>query len=288
MPLPKPIDRLLPNRPVVSVVRLSGVIGGGGSLRRGMTLAGLAGTLEKAFSGARVHGVALAINSPGGSPVQSSLIAERIRLLAEEKGKPVFAFVEDVAASGGYWLASAADEIYADSLSIVGSVGVIAAGFGFSDLIARHGIERRVYTAGQRKQILDPFQPEREDDVERIRAIQHEMHAAFKDLVRRRRGTRLKADDETLFEGDFWTGAKALDLGLIDGIGHLRPVMRARFGNHVRLRVIGERKSWLKRRFNMGGVIGGAEANGIGIGGDAVAAMFAALEERAFWQRYGL
>jgi len=180
--------RLWPRRPVVSVVRLAGVIGMAGPLRSGLTLHHVAPVLERAFQISRLAAVALVINSPGGSPVQSALIARRIRALADEKKVPVLAFVEDVAASGGYWLACAADEIYADENSIVGSIGVISAGFGFQDLIARHGIERRVHTAGERKVLLDPFQPEDPGDLERLKAIQVEIHESFKEMVRSRRG----------------------------------------------------------------------------------------------------
>ena len=263
--------------PVVAVVRLSGIIGAMGIARRGMTLAGLAGPLERAFASPRTQAVALAINSPGGSPVQASLIARRIRDLAEEKSKPVYAFVEDVGASGGYWLACAADEIYADRASIVGSIGVISAGFGLHDLIARYGVERRVYTAGSRKLILDPFQPERPEDVEKIRAIQRDVHGTFKAVVRERRGVRLKAGEEALFEGEMWTGDQALALGLIDGIGHLRPVLREKYGDAVRLRLIGGRRRWLRPRFSLE-TAAGALADGL----------VAALEERSLWRRFGL
>src|SRR5208282_2783942 len=183
--------------------------------------------------------VALALNSPGGAATQSALIAARVRQLAEEKGVPVIAFVEDVAASGGYWLAAAADEIYASETSIVGSIGVISAGFGFHELIARLGIRRRLYTAGERKSLLDPFLEENPADVERLKALQGEVHEAFKAHVRARRGSKLKASEEVLFNGEFWTGKRALELGLVDGIGELRETLRRRFGDKVRLRPVG-------------------------------------------------
>ena len=263
--------------PVVAVLRLTGIIGAMGIGRRGMTLAGLAGTLERAFASPHICAVALAVNSPGGSPVQSSLIARRVRDLADEKKKPVLAFVEDVAASGGYWLACAADEIYADRSSLVGSIGVITAGFGLHDLIARYGVERRVYTAGTRKLILDPFQPERPEDVQTIRAIQQDVHDTFKALVRERRGDRLQGDEAALFEGDVWTGDRALALGLIDGIGHLRPVLREKFGDAVRLRVVGDRRRWLRPRLSIDGQAAALADD-----------LMAALDERLLWQRYGL
>lgn len=273
-----PLRRFRNPAPVVPVIRLSGVIGQGGAFRPGLTLAGLAAPLEKAFSVKAAPAVAIVINSPGGSPVQSALIAGRIRELAQEKKKKVYAFVEDVAASGGYWLALAADEIYADASSIVGSIGVVSAGFGFQDLIARHGIERRVYTAGASKVRLDPFQSEKPEDVAKLKALQAEIHEAFKAEVRARRGARLHADGAAVFDGDFWTGRTALDLGLIDGLGHLRPVLRGIYGDKVRLRLVArERGGWLRRRFNLAGLVQAAMGDALGV-----------LEERALWQRYGL
>jgi signal peptide peptidase SppA len=270
--------RLFKRPPVVAVLRLDGVISSGGMLgRQGLNLAALAGPIHQAFSLRRLAAVALAINSPGGSPVQSSLIAGRIRQMADEKKVPVLAFAEDVAASGGYWLATAADEIYADSASIVGSIGVISAGFGFTGLIDRIGVERRLHTSGDRKSFLDPFRPEQPEDVERLKQIQRELHDTFRQHVVSRRGNRLKADHATLFSGEFWTGPRAAELGLVDGIGQLRPVLRARFGERVRLRPVGARRSWLARRLGMESLA--AEAAG---------AVLAAAEERALWSRYGL
>jgi len=261
------------SQPLVPVIRLAGVIGHL-PYRGGLNLAGLAGTIEQTFRLRGAVAVALQINSPGGSPVQSALIHGRIRQLAGEHKLPVIAFAEDVAASGGYWLALAADEIYADSNSIIGSIGVISAGFGFPRLLERFGIERRVHAQGARKAILDPFRPEEPEHVERLLSIQREMHDSFKVLVRERRGAKLRADDATLFEGDVWTGRRAVELGLIDGIGDLRGIMRARYGEKVRLRRIGERASWLRRR--------------LGFRADPVADTLSALEERALWARYGL
>lgn len=268
--------------PVVSVVRLAGVIGAAGPLRQSLNLTAVAPLLERAFAPKRLSAVALIINSPGGSPVQSALIARRIRDLADEKKVPVLAFCEDVAASGGYWLACAADEIHADANSIVGSIGVVSGGFGFQDLIARFGIERRLYTAGEKKVLLDPFQPEKPDAVERLRAIQREMHESFKALVRERRGARLTGDEGELFSGAFWTGASGLGLGLIDGIDHARPHLRRRFGEKVQLRVIeGEKRLFRRLGF-------GVSAAGGAIGAALPDAAIAAAEERAHWARYGL
>ncbi len=268
-----------PSVPVVSVLRFSGVISPTPQPFRGsLNLAGLAGAIEQAFTLRGVKAVALAINSPGGSPVQSALIAGRVRALAREKNLPVFSFVEDVAASGGYWLACAADEIFADSNSIIGSIGVVSAGFGFPEALKKLGIERRVYAEGQNKAILDPFKPEEAGEVERLKLLQKDVHQSFKDHVRDRRGKRLKGDDETLFNGDIWTGGRALDLGLVDGIGDMRAVLRERFGDKVRLRVISAPKRWLRRKL-------GLAAFGTD---ELVLNLFEALETRALWSRYGL
>ncbi len=269
-----PFERFQNPPPVVSVIRLAGVIGGGAApLRRGgLTAHGLAPALERAFKIGNLKAVALVINSPGGSPVQSSLIGKRIRALAEEHKVPVVAFAEDVAASGGYWLACAGDEIYADESSIVGSIGVISAGFGLQNLIARFGVERRVYTSGEHKSTLDPFQEEKADEVERLRAVQADIHDAFKAMVRTRRADRLKAPEEELFTGEFWTAGRALELGLIDGIGDVRSLMRERYGEKVRLVSVGERRGWLSRRFGLSILDG----------------LVHGVEERMYWARYGL
>ena len=264
--------------PTVAVVRLSGVIGQLGPVRRGgLALAELAGTIEKAFKLPRVKAVALAVNSPGGSPVQSALIAGRIRALAEENEVPVYAFCEDVAASGGYWLACAADEIYANGASIVGSIGVISASFGFPEVLAKLGIERRVYSAGDRKAQLDPFLPEDENDVRHLKELQKDLHAQFIDYVRSRRRDRLKGEEQALFSGDFWSGRQALELGLIDGIADLRGKMREKYGEKVKLRVVAQQKGWLQRRFGLDGRAPHWSHDVIG-----------ALDERALWARYGL
>ncbi|MRX49141.1 S49 family peptidase [Paracoccus sp. S-4012] len=259
-----------PRPPVVAVVRLAGTIGAagrpGGS---GLSDAGLAPVLERAFRRKRPVAVALVINSPGGSAVQSSLIAARIRRLAEERRMPVHAFVEDVAASGGYWLATAADDIWVDESSLVGSVGVIAAGFGFHELLHRWGIERRIHTAGRSKSLLDPFSPQKPEDVERLRRLLEPIHDAFKAQVEARRAARL-ATDRDLFTGDVWAGREAVALGLADGIGHLVPRMKQVHGEKVRFLGYGMRVPWFRR---------------LGFSADAV---MAAADDRAAWARFGV
>jgi signal peptide peptidase SppA len=286
MDAPDWMRRMLPGlgepKPLVSVVRLSGAIGVGGPFRRSLTLQDLAGTLARAFAPKRQAAVALIVNSPGGSPVQSSLIGARIRGLADEKKVPVIAFCEDVAASGGYWLACAADEVFADESSIVGSIGVISAGFGLHGLIGRYGVERRVYTAGSRKGVLDPFRPEDPEDVALLRSIQGDVHDAFKRWVRERRGDRLKGDEEELFSGAFWSGRGALERGLVDGIGHARQVLRERFGKDVRLRPVTAERGW--RAWRRGPLSALPER----VAGGLAAGVAAAAEERALWGRYGL
>jgi signal peptide peptidase SppA len=288
------LDRLLFFRrrpPTVAVVRLNGVIGRLGPMRAGLTLAGMATHLERAFSLRGLKAVALAVNSPGGSPVQSALICNRIRALAAEKNVPVIAFAEDVAASGGYWLACAGDEIYAQEASVLGSIGVISASFGFPEALRRLGVERRVYTAGEKKGLLDPFQPEKPEDIARLKTLQADVHDGFKTLVRERRAGRLKGPEEELFSGAFWSGRKALEFGLIDGIADLRGEMRRRYGEKVRLRVIGPSRGWLQRRFgpsSSGAPLGLAAMEGAGLGSGLAEGLLAAVEERALWGRYGL
>jgi signal peptide peptidase SppA len=238
------IERLWRRRPVVSVLRFEGVIMPR-QRRGGVSLASHAAAIEKAFRASGLVAVAIVVNSPGGSPVQSALLYRRIRQLAEEKSVPVIAFAEDVAASGGYWLALAGDEIFSEETSLVGSIGVISAGFGLHQLIGRLGIERRLHTAGERKSLLDPFLPEEASDIARLTALQQDIHQSFKDHVRHRRAGKIDAADEALFTGDVLTGRMALDRGLIDGIGEVRAVMRARYGDQVRLRpVVAERRRW--------------------------------------------
>ena len=271
----------LPKPPVVPVLRLSGVISAQSSpLRGGLSIAALAGVIDRAFRLPGLQALALQINSPGGSPAQAALIARRLRACAREREVPILAFVEDVAASGGYWLACAADEIYAERSSVVGSIGVISAGFGFSEAIARLGIERRVHHRGRNKAMLDPFKPEKADDVARLSVIHEALHQTFIDHVRERRGKRLKADDETLFNGDIWTGEQAVGLGLIDGLADLRMLMRDRFGESVRLPTIAARGGWLRRRLGAAPAWRGS--------GDWVGDILSAIEERALWARFGL
>lgn len=255
-------------------------------MNRGLTIDALSPLLEAAFRPRSVTAVALVVNSPGGSPVQSELIAGRIRDLAAECDKPVVAFVEDVAASGGYWLACAADEIRVTGTSIVGSIGVISSGFGFQEAIGKLGIERRVHTAGSRKALLDPFQSERPDDVAHLKAIQGEMHERFISWVRSRRGDMLKLDDDLeLLEGKFWTGARSVALGLADGEGELRRTLRERYGARTRFRV-------LRRKQGLAGRIGLARSGwGSTVDGPLAGwadGMIAAVEERALWSRFGL
>ncbi|HLT02067.1 MAG TPA: S49 family peptidase, partial [Geminicoccaceae bacterium] len=237
--------------PVVPVVRLAGVIGGPSLRGMGLSLSGINPALERAFKMRGAKAVALSINCPGGSPVQSALIAGRIRALASEKNLPVVAFIEDVGASGGYWLALAADEIFASASSIVGSIGVVHASFGFAEALDRFGVERRLYTAGSKKSLLDPFRPQNPEDIDRLMEIMTEIHGDFKSAVRTRRGDRLQGTDEELFEGQIWTGRKAAELGLIDGLGDLHGLMRERFGDKVKLPHIGAAKPWWRRRLNV-------------------------------------
>ncbi|MEJ0067869.1 MAG: S49 family peptidase [Pseudomonadota bacterium] len=267
---------LAPARPTVAVLRLAGVIGQLGPLRGGMSSHELNGPIERAFAGRGLAAVALVINSPGGSPVQSALIHQRIRQLSVEKSVPVLGFVEDVAASGGYWLALAADEIFVDPSSIVGSIGVISSGFGFDQAIQRFGIQRRLYTAGTRKSLLDSFLPERPEDVDRLKRLQADIHDNFKALVRARRGARLKGDEADLFSGEAWLGQRALELGLVDGIGELRTTLTARFGKRVRLRPVPtQRRTWRRRL-------------GLTIEGDVLGDILSGVEERQHWARFGL
>jgi serine protease SohB len=271
------LRRLRARPPAVPIVRLTGVIGGPSLRGGGLSLSSVNPALERAFKLRGAKAVALSINSPGGSPVQSALIAGRIRALSAEKKLPVVAFIEDVGASGGYWLALAADEIFADPSSIVGSIGVIHASFGFAEALGRLGIERRLYTAGAKKSLLDPFRPERPEDVERLNAILHELHQGFKATVRERRGARLKGGDEELFEGQIWTGRRALEAGLIDGLGDLHAVLRERFGDKVKLPLISIARPWWQRRL-------GFEAWPRAL----VDAALDSLAERELWSRYGL
>ena len=271
-----PVERFRNPPPVVGVIRLEGVIGRGGPGRPSVTLAAYEQAIGQLFRKGKLTAVAVVVNSPGGSPVQSALIAKRIRDLAAEKNVPVVSFCEDVAASGGYWLACAGDEIFADASSIVGSIGVISAGFGFADLIERYGIERRVHSTGPRKGMLDPFREEKADDVDRLRELHADIFETFRDFVRDRRGDRLLAADETLFSGDIWTGRQAVEVGLVDGLAEMRSEMRRRFGEKVRFRRAEVKRGLLSRL--RGGVRVSIEP----------ADLVAALDEWAHWKRFGL
>lgn len=253
--------------PTVAIVRLSGMISAGS---RGLNDATVGPILEKAFSRGKPQAVVLEVNSPGGSPVQSSMIGARIRRLAEEKEIPVIAFVEDVAASGGYWLAAAADEIYADESSVVGSIGVISASFGAHELLARQGVERRVYTAGKSKSMLDPFRPENPEDVDRLKGLLEDIHTNFKDHVSARRSGKLP-EDLDLFTGEVWLARKATELGLIDGVGHLKPMMQERFGDKVKFRRYSQKGPLLSR-----------------LGAQLVQDALFGVEERSAYSQFGL
>ncbi|MEP7029436.1 MAG: S49 family peptidase [Pseudolabrys sp.] len=279
------LQRLIPARfrADIPVVRLSGVIGVATPLRPGPMMATVAKSLERAFSTRNARAVALVINSPGGSPTQSHLIFRRIRQLSEEKNIPVVAFIEDVGASGGYMVACAADEIICDQYSIVGSIGVVSGSFGFTKLMEKVGVERRLYTAGEHKVILDPFSPENPDDVKRFKAIQKEIHQQFIALVKARRGSKLKGVEKTLFSGDFWTADTAIKLGLADSIGDIRSTLRARYGDKVRMPLIEGARSLFGRK--VAGVnLAQALTDHTGLADD----LLSSLEARAYWSRYGL
>jgi signal peptide peptidase SppA len=288
------IDRLMKFVParlrrgaaVVPVVRLSGLIGAATPLRPGMSLAGVARTLERAFAMKHAKAVALVINSPGGSPVQSRQIYLRIRQLAAEKKLPVLVFVEDVAASGGYMIACAGDEIFCDPSSILGSIGVVGGTFGFQELIKKIGVERRLYTAGAHKAMLDPFLPENPDDVARLKSLQREIHAIFIALVKESRGARLKGADDVLFTGEYWAGDSSVSLGLADGIGDLRATLRARYGDKVLTPVVAPPSGMLSGLFGRKSAGAGALASLDGVA-SLPDELISALETRAIWAKFG-
>jgi signal peptide peptidase SppA len=280
---------ILPKRlrglPVVPVVRLAGIIGFSTPLKPGLTLTSVARALERAFNMRTAKAVALLINSPGGSPVQSHLVYRRIRQLAAESARPVIAFAEDVAASGGYMIACAADEIFCDPSSIVGSIGVVGGSFGFPKLMDKLGVERRLYTSGEHKAMLDPFLPENPQDVERLKALQRDIHEEFIELVKRSRGARLKGPEKTLFSGEYWTGGKAIELGLADGIGDLRATLRARFGDDVITPLVAPARGWFGR---VQPGVAPSDITGLPRAADFAEEIISALEARALWARYGL
>lgn len=272
------LARLFRLRPIVPVVRLTGGIGLSTPLAAGITFANSAKLLDRAFEIKQARAIALVINSPGGSAVQSHLIYKRIRALAAENKKPVIAFIEDAAASGGYMIACAADEIVADPASIVGSIGVISASFGFDKVIRKLGIDRRVHTAGVHKMSLDPFRPEKAEDVKRLKALQQDIHAMFIGLVKKSRGKKLKGPEKTLFSGEFWVGEQALRYGLVDRLGDLRNVLRERYGKKVVTPLIAPPSGWFAKKLP-----------GVTIAeGDWAASLISAFETRALWARYGL
>jgi len=279
-------ERFRPGAAVVPVVRLSGVIGAVTPLRPGMSLAGVARMLERAFATKNAKAVALVVNSPGGSPVQSRQIYLRIRQLAAEKKLPVLVFVEDVAASGGYMIACAGDEIFCDPSSILGSIGVVGGSFGFQELIKKIGVERRLYTAGAHKAMLDPFLQENPDDVARVKALQREIHAIFIALVKQSRGSRLNGADDVVFTGEYWAGETSISLGLADAIGDLRSTLRARYGDKVKTPVIAPASGMLSGLLGRRSASAGALVSLEGFAG-LPDELISALETRAIWAKFG-
>ncbi|MCE2517185.1 MAG: S49 family peptidase [Alphaproteobacteria bacterium] len=267
--------------PTVPVLRLTGMIAVSSGTRRGLSLAALSPSIDKAFNTKGAKAVALAINSPGGSPVQSALIFERIRHLSREKNIPVISFVEDVAASGGYWLACAGDEIYANGASVIGSIGVVSAGFGFEGAIEKLGITRRVYTPGEKKVMLDPFQPENQEDIDRLKDLQRDIHEQFVAMVKSRRGSKLTETDKELFSGAFWTGGKSVELGLIDHLGELRQTLKSRFGDKVVIKLIEPKRSMLGLSSSSNGVTARLAEHSIDH-------MIAVMDEKSARSRFGL
>lgn len=237
------------NKPVVAVLRLEGVVGKVGAMRSGLTLCGLNKLIEKMFKLDRLDMVCLSINSPGGSPVQSELISKRLVSLAKETGVPIYSFVEDVAASGGYWLACSGNKIFASQSSIIGSIGVVSSGFGLSGAIEKLGIERRVITEGKNKSVMDPFMPLKESDISIIKDLQKNIYNHFVENVKERRAGKLTQTDDILFNGEFWTGLRALDYGLIDGIDDLYSFINKRYGEDVKIEYIENKQSWFKKKF---------------------------------------
>ena len=259
---------------IIPHVRLSGVIGSAGRFKQGIDFSGQQEIIKKAFSFKKSKNIAISINSPGGSPVQSHLIHDYIRQLAKKNEKKVIVFAEDVAASGGYLIACAGDEIYANSSSIIGSIGVIYSSFGFTDLIKKIGVERRVHTAGKNKSTLDPFLDEKKEDIERLKNIQLDLHKDFIEVVEKSRSSKLKKSEVELFSGEFWSGRKAKDLGLIDDIGNANQILREKFGEDVVIKKFEKSKSWLSKKLSSSN--------------DHVDQLANILEEKSVWQKYGL
>tara|TARA_B100000686_G_C16684515_1_gene913914 strand:- start:280 stop:1092 length:813 start_codon:yes stop_codon:yes gene_type:complete len=259
----------------IPTLRLSGVIGQAGLMRSGLSITSLDKLIEKLFADKKAPAVALIINSPGGSPTQSSLIAKKIIKLAKEKNKKVISFVEDVAASGGYWLACAGDEIYVDSNSIIGSIGVISPGFGFVDLLKKIGVERRVYTSGKSKSFLDPFKDEKKEDIERLQNIQEQIHENFIGYVKSRRGKKIdETKKDEIFSGLFWVGQKGVDLGLADGVGSVSEIIENKYGKKAKIKLIDQKRSFLQKRLSAS-LVDSDE-------------IFQKIEEKLMWSRYGL
>lgn len=273
------IESLLKPKPRIAVLSLHGVIGAAGKMKSntGLSLQSLDNLIEKAFTLPRVKAVALCINSPGGSPAQSALISERIRQFSEEKSIPTYSFIEDVGTSGGYWLACTSDTIYAQPTSVVGSIGVITAGFGFKDLIAKWGIERRVYTQGENKNILDPFKEEKEEDVSLLLNVQKDIHEVFIRYVKERRADAIDAEDDVLFSGAFWSGLKAKELGLVDGIGSMHGIMQEKYGREIDFVTMESPKPFLAKLLGLDTLSSKAIAEGV----------MNVLEERGLWSRLG-
>jgi signal peptide peptidase SppA len=269
-----PIDKIFNHNPNIAVIRLAGVISSNAKVRNSISFESLNPIIEKAFGLSKLAAICLVINSPGGSPVQSELIAKRIRALAAEKEVPVFSFIEDVGASGGYWLACAGDEIYASVSSIVGSIGVISGGFGLNEAISKLGIERRIYTSGKNKSILDPFMPEKQSDVKLIKMVQEQIHQHFIDYVKSRRRAKLTQTDDILFNGEFWTGKIAHDYGIIDGIDDLYSFIKNRFGADINLRIMEPKSSWVQ--------------NKLGIDNNFASDIVSEVESKSWFSRFGL
>ena len=269
------IFKIFKKKKVVPHIRLSGIIGSVGRFRQGINFAGQQEIIDKAFSIKKALAIAISINSPGGSPVQSHLIYSYIKKLAKKNNKKVLVFAEDVAASGGYLIACAGDEIYANSSSIIGSIGVISASFGFQDAIKKIGVERRVYTAGKNKSTLDPFKKEKEEDIERLKKIQLELHSDFINVVKSSRGSKLiDTEKNNTFTGEFWSGSTSLKLGLIDGIGNAEEILKEKFGEDVTIKKFEKPKSWLSKKLS-------------GAGESQIDNLLNILEEKSIWQRYG-
>jgi len=264
----------LKKKKIIPHIKLSGVIGNVGKFKQGIDFSGQEEIISKAFSLKKAPCVAITVNSPGGSPVQSHLIYNFIRQQAKKNKKKVIVFAEDVAASGGYLIACAGDEVYANSSSIIGSIGVIYSSFGFTELIKKIGVERRVHTAGKNKSTLDPFQEEKKEDIERLKNIQLDLHKDFIEVVEKSRGSKLKRNEVELFSGEFWSGRKAKDLGLIDGVGDANQILREKFGENVIIKKFEKSKSWLSKKLSSSN--------------DQVDQFINLLDEKSVWQRYGL